>query len=73
MKNESDQKPPQETTPEDPTPNGAEGEESRFNWEYRNEFRVNTQMRDLVQLTRVVTETEIDRLRRKLEKLNYGG
>ena len=43
-----------------------------FEWEYRTEFRITTQMREMLNLTKKVTEAEIDRLRRKLNKLTYG-
>ena len=42
------------------------------NWEFRKEFRINTKMREILNLTKQVTESEIDRLRRKVEKLTYG-
>jgi len=41
-------------------------------WEYRTELKINARMRELVALTKLVTEGEIDRLRRKVEKLKYG-
>lgn len=68
MNDKSDQ------TPE-PTAGEQEAEkagEPRFNWEYREEFRINTKMREVIKLTKAVTESEIDRLRRKVEKLTYG-
>ena len=56
-------------SPEDST---QEPTEPRFNWEYRTEFRINQQMREVIGLTKKVVEGEIDRLRRKVEKLTYG-
>lgn len=41
-------------------------------WEYKTELGINARMRELAELTKVVTEGEVDRLRRKLEKLRYG-
>lgn len=43
-----------------------------FKWERKTEFHINTQMRQLVTLVKTVTEGEIARLHRKLEKLTYG-
>ena len=72
---ESDPDAPQvENAPSGEAPAGdsPSGEQPQFNWEYRTEFRINTQMREVVALTRKVVEGEIDRLRRKIEKLTYG-
>ena len=41
-------------------------------WEYREEFKINRHMREMVQLTQKVVETEVERLRRQLDKLTYG-
>lgn len=41
-------------------------------WEYRTELKINARMRELITLTKMVTEGEVDRLRRKVEKLKYG-
>lgn len=74
MNNESDTKAPEESPAEASTEPSAEAANAgpQFNWEYREEFRINRQMREIVTLAKVVTEAEIDRLRRKLEKLTYG-
>lgn len=48
------------------------GERPPPTWEYREEFRINAQMREMLHLAKKVTEAEIDRLRRKVEKLTYG-
>jgi hypothetical protein len=70
---------PQDDTPpikEDAAPAGGTAEPPkeapRFNWEFREEFRINKQMREVVTLTKAVAESEIERLRRKVEKLTYG-
>ena len=67
-------------TTEEPTPEAetaapeaeAPAAEPRFNWEYREEFRINTRMREMLALTKIVFESEVERLRRKVEKLTYG-
>lgn len=41
-------------------------------WEYKKEFGINTQMREVVRLTISASEAEMKLLRRKLEKLQYG-
>jgi hypothetical protein len=41
-------------------------------WEHKKEFAINTKMREVVLATKAVTEAEIVRLRRQLEKLTYG-
>ena len=56
----------------DPKDEGASTKRPPPEWEYRTEFRINTQMREMLNLARKVTEAEIDRLRRKVEKLTYG-
>lgn len=68
---------PEEEAQANPSDEGApkaETSEERQppQWEFRKEFRINTQMREMLNLTRKVTELEIDRLRRKVEKLTYG-
>jgi hypothetical protein len=58
----SDETKPKEETPAPEAPK----------WEYKTEFGINTQMREVVRLTVSATEAEIKLLRRKLEKLQYG-
>jgi len=41
-------------------------------WEYRSEFGAVKQMREIVGLTMKATESEIEALHRKLERLQYG-
>jgi hypothetical protein len=41
-------------------------------WEYRKEMRINQEMRKVVQATIKVSQAQIDLLRRKVEKLQYG-
>lgn len=50
------------------------GEQTRppLQWEYRTELKINARMRELISMTKAVTEAEVDRLRRKIEKLKYG-
>lgn len=71
MSNESDQSPEPTSAAQEPE-KSEKSEEPRFNWEYREEFRINTKMREVIKLTKLITESEIDRLRRKVEKLTYG-
>lgn len=75
---EPEQAPGEEGSSETPTDEASAKEPEQpkkppqANWEYRTEFRINTQMREILNLTRQATETEIARLRRKIEKLTYG-
>lgn len=48
-------------------------EEPKATWERREEFRIVGEMRKVVNLTIDATEHEIAALRRKLDKLTYGG
>jgi hypothetical protein len=80
IKSDPEQTEPAEASPQadsaEAPASSNEGQETppepRFNWEYRTEFRINQQMREVVGLTKKVVEGEIDRLRRKVEKLTYG-
>ncbi len=42
------------------------------NWEYRDDFKINDRMREIIHLTREAAEAEINSLKRKLRKLQYG-
>lgn len=42
-------------------------------WQYREEFGISKQMREIVKTSKEVAEKEIESLRRKLDKLTYGG
>jgi hypothetical protein len=53
----------EETKDPEPTPG----------WEYRTEMGINRRLKEIIQLTEKVTETELAVLRRKLEKLQRGG
>ena len=66
--------PKQEPTVEEPQPEEVKSEEAppQATWEYRTEFRINQEMREVVQATIKVAQTQIDMLRRKVEKLQYG-
>ena len=44
----------------------------KAHWEYKTEFRVNTEMKKVIDLTIKVSEAEIESLKRKLDKLTYG-
>ncbi len=54
-----------EAAPEEPAPEAAK-------WEHKSEFAIVGQMREVVKLTMVATESEIQALHRKLERLQYG-
>lgn len=58
-----DEKPTGETEPAKPPPP---------QWERRTSFKINDRMRDVVEQTIDVTRGEIVKLRRKIEKLQYG-
>jgi len=58
----------------EPTPSGdSEPTEPKASWEYREEFGISKQMREIVKVSKEVSEKELDALRRKLDKLTYGG
>lgn len=48
-------------------------EEKPPQWEHREEFGISKQMREIVKVSKEVAEKELDALRRKLDKLTYGG
>lgn len=59
---------------EPPPPSGdSEPTEQKASWEYREEFGISKQMREIVKVSKEVSEKELDALRRKLDKLTYGG
>lgn len=49
-----------------------EPEKPQINWEQRDDFGINREMTKVVNLTISATQAEIQALRRKLEKLQYG-
>ncbi len=50
-----------------------EEEQETPQWQYREEFGISKQMREIVRTSKEVAEKEIESLRRKLDKLTYGG
>lgn len=42
-------------------------------WEYRPDFGINVKMKEVLKATLRACEAERDSLRRKLERLQYGG
>jgi hypothetical protein len=48
-------------------------DQPQANWQYRKEFGIVTKMREAINLTKTATEGELASLRRKLERLTYGG
>ncbi len=57
----------QELPPETPSP-----EPDKPRWEKRDTFGINERMKEVISLTKGVAEKELESLRRKLEKLQYG-
>jgi polyhydroxyalkanoate synthesis regulator phasin len=57
-----DEKKPEET----PEPEGPQ-------WEFKKDFKINDLTRDVVKKAIAATELEIERLRKQLSKLTYGG
>ena len=47
-------------------------EKPKATWEYKEEFGINTRMREILEETKKVCEAQIEQYRRKLEKLTYG-
>jgi hypothetical protein len=41
-------------------------------WEYRNNMKIVEKLTNVVNLTKDVTQSEINRLRKKIDKLTYG-
>lgn len=48
-------------------------EPKRPEWGYKKEFGINTKMRELILQTKGLAEAELATLRKKLERLTYGG
>lgn len=48
-------------------------EPPKANWEFKTEFAINTKMKELIHKTIEVSEMESEMLRKKLERLTYGG
>jgi len=61
------------TPAEDPTPTEETKEPPKAEWEYKTNFKINDQMKDIIQKTIKVSEMEVDMLRKKLDRLTYGG
>lgn len=49
-----------------------EPEKPKVEWSYKTEFGINGRMREIVNMTIKTAEAEIERYRRKIEKLTYG-
>lgn len=45
----------------------------KINWEYKEDLGINTKMKEVLRATLKACEAERDKLRAKLEKLQYGG
>lgn len=48
------------------------GEEPRIEWEYKERFPIHDKMEEVIDLAIKASEAELDGLRRKLDKLQYG-
>ncbi len=49
------------------------GEQQAPAWEYRKNFHVTDRLKDVVGLTIDASKAEIARLRKRIDKLTYGG
>lgn len=65
----SDETKPEEQATEEKT---EEEKPAGAQWEYKEEFAIVGQMKDVVKKTMEATEMEIAALHRKLERLQYG-
>lgn len=45
----------------------------KLSWEHKTEFGINTKMKEILKLTLAAAQAERDRLKKKLDKLQYGG
>lgn len=70
----SDETKPEEQATEEKTEEEKTEEEkpAGAQWEYKEEFAIVGQMKDVVKKTMEATEMEIAALHRKLERLQYG-
>jgi len=53
-------------------PKPEETSKAQATWEYKTEFGIAAKMREVIEVTVKVAETEIERYKRKIEKLTYG-
>ena len=65
---EEDTKTPPETPSAEPQPEGPLPPQ----WEYRRNFKITEKMKNIVNLTMEATQSEIKRLRKRIDKLTYG-
>lgn len=74
MSDESQQSTEQETVTGDSARAASEAASSKpqFTWEKRDKFRIHESMQQMLLLTKKLSEMEIARLRRKIDKLTYG-
>jgi hypothetical protein len=64
---------PDETNPVEEIKAEPAKEEPQAQWEYKTEFAITGRMKELVHKTIEATEAELAMLRRKLDRLTYGG
>ena len=57
----------------DPDKEGPKEDGPRAQWQYKTQFGIVEEMQRAVQLTVAACQSELEVLRRKLNKLNYGG
>lgn len=53
--------------------NPSEEEPKRAEWQFKTEFGINTRMREIVHKAIEFSELELANLRRKLDRMTYGG
>lgn len=45
----------------------------KASWQYKEDFGINVKMKEILRATLAASEAEVVRLRKKLERLQYGG
>lgn len=69
---------PQDIEPKSETTTTSEGEapstppEPELKWEYKETLPINDRMRDVIKATIKASECQLELMRRKLKKLQYG-
>jgi hypothetical protein len=58
---------------ETPKPEEAAKKPEPPKWEYKTDFAITDKMRDVIKQTIKVSEMESEMLRKKLDRLTYGG
>jgi hypothetical protein len=58
---------------DDTEADGSDDVKPKLSWEHKTEFGINTKMKEILKLTLSAAQAERDRLKKKLDKLQYGG